>query len=94
MNIPVKRYSFFKWVVVSLTFSIGALYVTTFFLGDIVIEMCYGDKTWMLYDGKHRLAANFMYYGFNVLILMMLNLVYNNIARRIQSQSNNSSQQN
>jgi ABC-type uncharacterized transport system permease subunit len=61
--------------------SLLTLFLTTIFLGPFFVELLYDDKTWFLWKTNHRILINLIYYGLNVLILILCSNIYFNFRR-------------
>ncbi|MEZ4804382.1 MAG: hypothetical protein R2852_02560 [Bacteroidia bacterium] len=73
------RFENFPWlerVLISLPFAFFSLFITTLILGPMFVELFYNDKTWFLWETKHRLFINAIYYGLNAAILTILTFAY------------------
>ena len=73
------RFDNFHWIeriLVSFPFAFISLFLTTLIIGPKIVEYFYDDKTWFLWETKHRLFINTIFYGLNATILTLLSFVY------------------
>lgn len=80
------RFDKYHWIerfLVSFPFAFISLFLTSFIIVPIIVEIFYGDKTWILWQTKHRLFINFVFYGLNAAILTLLSIVYFNLRGKL-----------
>ena len=69
----------FHWIektLVSLPIAFISLFVMTIIVGPQIVELFYGDKTWFLWETKHRILINAAFYGLNTVMLAILSFIY------------------
>ena len=74
-------------LLISILFSFVSLLIMSFMIGPLIVDFFYNDKTWFLWETKHRLFINLLYYGLNTAILLLLANVYFKIRRLLRTRS-------
>lgn len=70
---------------ISLPFAFISLFLTTLIFGPKIVEFFYSDKTWFLWETKHRIFINALYYGLNAAILTLLSFIYFTVRAQVKS---------
>ena len=85
ISLSFDNFHWIERVVVSFPFAFISLFVTTVIVGPKIVEYFYYDKTWFLWETKHRLFINSIFYGLNATILTLLSFAYFNIRGQLKS---------
>lgn len=78
------NYSLIGRLLISIPFAFVSLSLMTFILGPIIVDFFYSDKTWSLWETKHRIFVNSVYYGLNAIILTLIGNISFRIGQRIR----------
>jgi hypothetical protein len=76
-------------LIVSLVIGLTVLFIVSFIITPYFIDHFYNDKTWFLWETKHRLFINAVYYGLNVSFLTVLIHLYFKFRRQISRNKTN-----
>jgi hypothetical protein len=74
-------------LLIAILIAFVSLFMMTFMVGPLIVAFFYGDKTWDLWETKHRIFINLCYYGLNVVAILLLSNFYFKIRRRLKYQS-------
>jgi hypothetical protein len=73
------RFDKFQWLermIISIAFAFISLVIITLLIGPFVVETFYQDKIWFLWETKHRIFINTIYYGLISIILIIPTSTY------------------
>jgi hypothetical protein len=84
INLLFDNFHWVERVLVSLPFAFVSLFVTTLILGPKIVEFFYSDKTWFLWETKHKIFINSVYYGLNAAILTLMTFIYFKVRERMK----------
>ena len=76
VSLLYTSFHFLERLLVSLVFSVVTLFVVSLMITPYIVDYFYSDKTWFLWDTKHRLFINAIYYGLNVGLMTILIHLY------------------
>jgi len=82
------KFKIFERTVAAIIFAVVSLFLSTLIITPTVIDLFYQDKTWFLYETKHRLIVNSVYYSTNAVILTCLSFIYFRFRRRMKVKLN------
>jgi len=74
-------------LLISIPFAFVSLSFVTFMLGPIIVDLFYSDKTWSLWETKHRIFVNSVYYGLNAIILTVITNIFSKIEQKIRKRN-------
>lgn len=86
------RFDNFHWaerILISIPFAFISLFFTAIIIGPVIVKLLYSDKTWFLWETKHRLIINSIFYGLNAAILTLLSVIYFKLRRQMKTPKNN-----
>jgi len=86
ITLRFDNYHWIERILVSFPFVFVSLFLTTLIIGPIIVEIFYGDKIWFLWETKHRLFINFVFYGLNAAILTLLSILYFKLRGQIKDE--------
>ena len=76
-------------LIVSLVIGLTVLFIVSFIITPHIVDLFYSDKTWFLWETKHRLFINAIYYGLNVSFLTVLIHLYFKLRGQIKRNRRN-----
>ncbi len=76
ITLPVDNLHWQERISISILFAFVSLFITTLIIGPKIVDIIYSDKTWNLWETKHRIFMNSVFYGLNTIILSMLYFIY------------------
>jgi hypothetical protein len=69
--------------ILSALFAVISLFLTTVLIVLYLVDKIYDDKTWFLWETKHRLFVNSLYYGINIILLIIMAYTYKKVRRQV-----------
>ncbi|HVX25155.1 MAG TPA: hypothetical protein VHB70_02340 [Parafilimonas sp.] len=81
-------FSLIEKLLISIPFAFVSLFIMSLILGPLIVDFFYNDKTWFLWQTKHRLFINSIYYGLNAAILSLLANMYFKLRRLLEQKKN------
>ena len=63
-------------IIVPLVFAFLSLFLTSLIIVPFLIDVLYNDKSWFFWETRHRILINTIYYGLNVVVLLILSSFY------------------
>jgi len=85
MSLLYDTFHFLERAIVSIVIGLATLFVVSFILTPCIVNYFYSDKTWFLWETKHRLFINTVYYGLNAGFITILTHLYFNQRRQLGS---------
>lgn len=76
INLLFDKFHWTERIIVSLPFAFISLFITTLIAGPKIVDFFYSDKTWFLWETKHRIFINAIFYGLNAAIVTLLSFTY------------------
>jgi hypothetical protein len=88
INLLFDNVHWVERILISLLFAFISLFLTTLILGPNIVAFFYSDKTWFLWETKHRIIINAVYYGLNAAILRLFSIVYFKVRGQLKNKRN------
>ena len=79
----------FERFVASIVIGLMTLFFVSIAITPFIVDYFYSDKTWFLWETKHRLFINAIYYGLNVAFVTVLIHLYFKLRRQITRNKTN-----